>query len=244
MATLVLGLTHAQIADYIIYKNDLATFPHPARSPIDEARQVLGLMKEGPLKESARIKIFLTEAILDSRDGVASVLKKHGNFYDDRPLEKVKLLCGLAEIGKREDLIQGAYETALTLNKVPYLQAACMIRVAYAAKKLTPHRSDFGEYLRYCQHYDFIDDQQLKKPSDVQVKEIKGWKAAFEKYNGADYIPELISNPGQHHMTRCAYHIQEGSIAEARQATREDVWNLYWRVEALCEIAKREHSMK
>ena len=148
LATLVLGLTHAQIADYIIYKNDLVTFPHPARSPIDEARQVLGLMKEGSLKESARIQIFLTEAILDGHNGVASVLRKHGNFYDNRPLEKVKLFCGLAEIGKREDLIQAAYETALTLNEVPYLQAACMIRVAYAAKKLTPYRSNFGEYLK------------------------------------------------------------------------------------------------
>ena len=245
VATLVLGLTQAQIVDYFIHKDDpptssaSLTFPHPASTPIAEAGQVLELMNEGSLKESARIKIFLTEAILDRLNGVASVLSKHGNLYEHHPVQHVMLTCGLAEIGERGDLIDLAFETAKTI-KDPYLRGACIIRIAYAAKKLAPERSDFKEYLQYCGFNDSIDERRFK-PSDQKEMEIERWKAAFEKYNGVDSIPTPISDPGQHHMTRCAYHIQEGNIAEARQATREDVWNLYWRIEALCEIAKREH---
>lgn len=249
VASLALGLTQAQIADYIIYKgiSDMDSsrrkplqippyvppiFPRPGETPIDEACQVLIKMNEGPLKRSAKIIIILTQAALS--EDIDTYIRIYRYMFKDQPALRVALVCRIIELRERADLLQTAYETA---NAIPdlYLKAACMIRIAYAAKKLEPH-GDFSQYFHHC------TPDPLTDFSKTQRKEIKRWKTAFEKHTN-DHIPSAIDDPGTHHMTRYAYHLQQGEIEEARATTREDERNLYWRVEALCEIARRKHYM-
>ncbi|QVL56878.1 MAG: hypothetical protein KFB93_05700 [Simkaniaceae bacterium] len=237
VATLIIGLTHAQITDYVIHKDDPSSepynlnqtytrpsFPKHLESPVAEARQVLSKMKDGPLKASASVTIFLTEALIDNAE---SVVHRAKNLFNDQPAQRVALLCGLAEITDSALLITQAYKTADAIEDDDYLKAACMIRIAYAAKRLAPDRSSYDEYLDHCPRSN---------------PEIERWVKAFHKHSG-DYAPRLIHKPENHHMTRWTYHIQEGNLEEARKATREDFWNLYWRIEALCDIAKRAHFM-
>lgn len=222
VVTLALGLAHAEIATFIFHRPLYTppTFPRPADAPLDEAHQVLGQMKEGPLKDSAEVQIDLAQPLLPY---CLIPLYTH--------VKQVMLLCGLAEQKVLEKVIIEECMRTVYCVSDPYLRAACALRVAYTARRLSPGQDNFEQQLFYCKDYQTSVSDKEKK------EEVSRWIAAFNR-NEKDFEHSKLDEPTEHHMTRCAYFLQEGNLDEARKETRKENRNLYWRVEALCTIAK------
>lgn len=199
----------------------------PASTPLDEARQVQGAMKEGSFKEKARALIALSELRL-SPEKRKTYFAQVSDLPDNTHAE-ITYLCGAAVILKDESILEEAFQRAKAIDQVKHSKeedkhlkrskSACMIAIMRAHQELNPS-IDTSRYRAEC----------------TRTIEVDYWiKDATPSFSRAG-----ASVNSENPVSQFEDFLQKGQLDKARAETRKDVFNLYWRVEALCRVAEAE----
>ncbi len=183
-------------------------------------------MREGNLKEKARALIALSELRLSPekhKTYSAQAMDFSGNTHAD-----ITYLCGAAVILKDESIIQTAFDRSKKIED-PISKSACMIAIARTHKELDPSVNVIP-YLEQC----YQSSQEVKYWIGTRLKRDDSHLGAVSRPAERTHFAANIP------MSQFEVFLGNEEYDKARAETRKDVFNLYWRVEALCRVAEAE----
>lgn len=202
-----------------------ATIPTPAQDIQEEAAQIVKAMPGRPLKEKAKVLLWVTS--LRTTPDPRAIFNQHKSSTAISDLQRAHFCCEAAKHFNDITILGQIFDEWVSQQKsIP--KSAVMVALARTHREIDGE-ADVTRYLNQC---------------DRTSSEVKYWIGHSLDPDLPEPKPKAPADPAvrgtESPFTRFETHLEKGEIEQARLETRKVTHNLYWRVEALCRLAEAE----